>query len=118
MHRHFSAALLAATLALTLVACGREAPAPAGPAPLTRPVVTLNVQTGPVLVPRTLIVERGGLPGVFVLNPDGVTRFRLVRTGHTRDGRVEIVSGLSGDETLVAGELNDVRDGSAVTPTR
>jgi hypothetical protein len=118
MHRHLSAALIAATLMLSLAACGREPTTPATPAPLARPVVVLTAQNGPVLIPRALIVERGGLPGVLVLNTENVARFRLVRTGHTRDDRVEIVSGLSGDETLVAGELNDVRDGSAVTPTR
>ena len=114
MFRVFPAALIAAILVLSLVACGREAPAPATAAPLARPVVTLTAKDSTVLVPRALIVERGGLPGVFVLNADGIARFRLVRTGHGRDSRVEIVSGLSGEETLVAGDLGEVRDGSAI----
>jgi hypothetical protein len=77
MFRVFPAALIAAILALSLAACGRDAPAPSAPAPLARPVVTLAAKDGTVLVPRALIVERGGLPGVFVLNADGTARFRL-----------------------------------------
>ncbi len=115
MRPFIPAVLIAACLALVLSGCGRDTPAPAAAAPLARPVLTLTASTGAVLIPRALIVERGGLPGVFVLNADGIARFQLVRTGHGRDGRVEVVSGLTGTETLVAGDLNDVRDGSPVT---
>ena len=112
------ATLIVAAFAFSLAACGREAPAPATQEPLSRAVVTLNTKENTVMVPRTLLVERGGLAGVFVLNNEGVARFRLVRSGHSRDNRVEIVSGLIGNETLVAGNLADVHDGSAITPIK
>jgi len=104
---------LAITTVLLLIACGRE-PAPvAAPAPLSRPVVTLQPATR-IQVPRSLIVERNGLSGVFVLTADKAARFRLVRLGEARGGTVEIVSGLSGGETLVAGDLGELRDGSII----
>ena len=38
----------------------------------------------------------------------------MVRTGKNVNGRIEILSGLSGSETLVTGDLRDVHDGSPV----
>jgi multidrug efflux pump subunit AcrA (membrane-fusion protein) len=37
----------------------------------------------------------------------------MVRTGKSYDGRVEVLSGLAGDEVLVTG---DVHDGSPIQP--
>lgn len=102
---------------------------------LTRPVLTLAVPRADarVLVPSAALVTRGGIPGVFVLQestpfPPGArdaagtvlpeARFRMVKTGKTVDHRVEILSGLSGDEVLVLGELSEVRDGSPVAVKR
>lgn len=109
----FAVFLVALTL---LVACGRK-PAPPGAAlpGLDRPLLTLDVKSsGRILIPQAALVERGGLPGVFVLGADNQARFRMVRPGKTGNGRVEILSGLSGDETLVLGDLHEVHDGSPI----
>ena len=100
---------------LVLAACGKKTPEPAPPAALARPVLTLDAKTGRVLVPPSVLIERGGIPGVFVLTEVNQARFRMVRTGKIVNGRVEILSGLGGGEILVAGDLHDVRDGSLVT---
>lgn len=99
-----------------LVACDRNTPPAEPPAALARPLLTLSAQTGRVLIPETAVLVRGGVPGVLVVNPERQARFRMVRTGKAHNGRVEILSGLRGDETLVTGDLADVRDGSIVTP--
>ena len=99
---------------LLLAACGKKAAEPAAPAPLARPVVMPDAKAGRVLVPQSALVERGGVPGVFVLTEDKQARFRMVRTGKIVNDRVEILSGLSGSETLVAGDLRDVHDGSPI----
>lgn len=108
----FAVFLFAATL---LVACGRKPAPPVAAIPaLDRPLLALDVKSsGRILVPQAALVERGGIPGVFVLSADQA-RLRMVRPGKTANGRVEILSGLGGDETLVLGDLHDVHDGSPI----
>lgn len=107
-----------ATLAL-VGACGEPPTAtpPVSLPTLTLPQMTLSVKADAasnVFVPRAALVTRGGIPGVFV-RQDNLARFRMVRVGATRGERVEIVSGLRGDETLVLGDLGAVHDGSPLT---
>jgi hypothetical protein len=111
---------LASLFILLLVAtgCGKKEPPMAPATALSRPVVTLTLHNGRVLAPQAAITERGAIPGVFVLDPQQTARFRMVRTGKTADGRVEVLSGLTGDETLVTGDLRDIRDGSPVVAVR
>lgn len=100
---------------LALAAC--HAPPPAAPPalpPLARPVIVLPADNGPVRIPTAAIVDLGGIPGVYVLNADRVARFRMVRAGKDAGGRVEVLSGLTGGETLVGGDLRDVHDGSPI----
>lgn len=86
--------------------------------PLERPVrdVTAEVD-GLLAVPQSAVVRRGGLPGVFVLL-EGLARFQVVRTGHRQGGKVEVLSGLSGGDVVVTGDLEMVRDGTPVTVKR
>jgi len=77
------------------------------PAAATRPALS---------VPAAALVRRGGLDGVFVLDASGVARFRLVKTGERLVGRVEILAGLFGGETLVLGDLSPLYDGMRVHP--
>ena len=109
--------LTALALAALLVLAGCSDKAPPEPQPLTalmRPVLTLNITSGRVLIPQLALTERGGIPGVFVLEDDAIARFRMVRVGKANGGQVEILAGLTGTETLVLGELRDVRDGSLI----
>ncbi len=104
-------------LLLLLTACGAPPPpASAPPLPrLERPTLAVPAPgTQNILIPRTALVDRAGLPGVFVLNADGQARFRLVRPGKTYGDNIEILSGLRGGETLVVGDLGAVRDGSPI----
>lgn len=94
--------------------CGKKAAEPAPIAALVHPVLTLDAKAGRVLLPQSVLVERGGVPGVFVLTEENHARFRMVRTGKTVNDRVEILSGLRGNEILVAGDLHGVSDGSPI----
>lgn len=110
---------IALLLVLTLPGCRKqpEVPPPSLPR-VARPVLSLDAAPGERLkikIPRQALVERGGIPGVFVLSTAGEARFRLVRAGRTGDAYVEILSGLQGSETLVLGDLSAVHDGSPVT---
>lgn len=102
-------------LAMTLLGCTDKAPSPpaAGPS-LSRPILNIESRAGRLLIPTSAMVERGGVPGVFVLTPQGQARFRMIRSGKIVNGRAEVLSGLDGNETLVAGDLRDVHDGSVI----
>lgn len=113
--QRIASALLAG---LILTACNEKSPATPPSLPrLERPTMTLGVKSGEALkikIPRAALVERGGLPGVFVLSAAREARFRLVRPGRVTDAQAEILSGLHGDETLVLGDLAAVHDGSPI----
>ncbi|QUS40019.1 efflux RND transporter periplasmic adaptor subunit [Tardiphaga alba] len=66
-----------------------------------------------MLVPREAVVRHGGLDGVFVVS-DGSARFRWLRTGRVIGDTIEVVSGLSGDERIVATPTDSIRDGASV----
>jgi hypothetical protein len=102
---------------LLLAACGKqELPSPRDT--LARPTLTLASRAGErVLIPRAALVERGGIPGVFVLH-EGEARFRMVKRAKEMGDRIEIQSGLDGNESLVLGDLGPVRDGSPITSAR
>jgi hypothetical protein len=106
-------------LGLPLAGCDKKPPeAPPSLPRVERPVLALNIAPGTTLrikIPRAALVERGGIPGVFVLNGAGEARFRLVRPGRTGEAQVEILSGLHGNETLVLGDLSAVHDGTPIT---
>ena len=66
-----------------------------------------------ISIPRAALTVRNGIPGVFVVT-NNEARFRMVRRGKIRRAKVEILSGLFGDENLIIGELKNVHDGSPV----
>ncbi len=66
-----------------------------------------------IMVPQDAVVRRGQVESVFVVD-EGRARLRLVRTGRTIDGAVEILSGLSGGERVVTVEAALLTDGLMV----
>ena len=61
-----------------------------------------------LLIPRTAVVERGQLQGVFVLGQDMVASLRYVTLGKPSGSTIEVLAGLQSGEVLVAkpGELD------------
>ncbi|MDO8703772.1 MAG: hypothetical protein Q7J84_02375 [Sulfuricaulis sp.] len=113
---HFFVAVIALAI-LPFAGCHKQPEVPPSLPHVQRPVLILNLKPGARLklpIPRQALVERGGIPGVFVLSATGEARFRMVRAGRTNDAQVEILSGLHGDETLVLGDLSAVHDGSPI----
>lgn len=67
-----------------------------------------------IAIPATALVRRAGIEGVFVLDGEGVARFRMVRSGERRDGRVEIQAGLEAGERYVAEGAERLSSGDRV----
>jgi hypothetical protein len=82
---------------------------------IARKIVTLpgSSSAQSISVPRSTLTYRDAVPGVFVLENDEA-RFRMVRTGKLGATRIEILSGLFGNEVLLLGDLDQVHDGSPV----
>jgi multidrug efflux pump subunit AcrA (membrane-fusion protein) len=67
-----------------------------------------------ISVPQTAIVQRGQLTGVYVVLDNGTAQFRIVTTGKSADGNVEILSGLSEGDEFVSADVSRVSDGAKV----
>jgi RND family efflux transporter MFP subunit len=66
-----------------------------------------------IVVPASAVVEMGQVRRVYVAD-NGVARSRLVSTGLSLDGRVEILSGLSAGETVIVEAPSTLADGSRI----
>lgn len=69
-----------------------------------------------VSVPAAALVERGGLPGVFVVNQDGRVYFRWLRLTERIEDQVIVVAGLDAGERVLAQVTPAVRDGMRLQP--
>ncbi|MFZ4629542.1 MAG: efflux RND transporter periplasmic adaptor subunit [Blastocatellia bacterium] len=67
-----------------------------------------------ILIPGSAVVRQGQLTGVFVVGEGGRTRLRLVTLGDEREGRREILSGLTPGERLVVESARIGREGVQV----
>ena len=96
------------------VTLGPDAARLARPGFLARVTFALGARENVLLVPASAIVAgTGGGAGVFVVT-DGVATRRIVETGLTSQGQVEIVAGLEAGETIVVAGANALRDGMQV----
>lgn len=70
-----------------------------------------------LLLPRALLVERGGLTGAFVLDANNRARFRWLRLGREWPRQVEVLAGLAPGERVVQGATaggGDLREGERI----
>jgi RND family efflux transporter MFP subunit len=59
-------------------------------------------QRDAVMVPRAAVLDRGQLQGVYVVGADRLIGLRFVTLGQTLGDQVEVLSGLSGGERVIA----------------
>ncbi|MBU1056433.1 MAG: efflux RND transporter periplasmic adaptor subunit [Proteobacteria bacterium] len=78
-----------------------------------RAVFPIGKSKSPV-VPRSAMVERGGLRGVFVVDNSNAAYFRWLRIGREWPDRVEVSAGLHVGERLVAKNDPTLRDGDKI----
>jgi len=74
-----------------------------------------DIEREVLIIPETAVVRRGQLDGVYLVPEDGIVRFRLVKTGGLSEaGQVEVLSGLSDGDQLVARDTEGVSEGVRV----
>ncbi len=73
----------------------------------------VGTETSPVIA-RTAVVERGGLRGVFVVNPEQKAHFRWLRFGREWPDRLQVQTGVSPGERIVAHSGALLHDGDIV----
>jgi RND family efflux transporter MFP subunit len=65
-------------------------------------------------VPASAVVKQGQLCGLFVVTPEGIARFRLIRTGRSLGDQVEVLSGLPEGSRFVVSPPPGLVDGGRV----
>lgn len=75
-----------------------------------------------ILIPSKVLVQRGQLQGVYVVNTNSsnqaIAVLRWVKTGQQRDGQVEIVSGLVTGDRIITSNIEQLSDGQAIEVMR
>ena len=68
-----------------------------------------------IRVPAAALAERAGITGVFVVDAQGIARYRMVRTGASEQDRVEIQSGLNPGDKVVVSNVGQLENGDKVS---
>lgn len=83
------------------------------PGMFARFTIAYAKHTDALLIPTQAIVNEDQRSSVYVVNNGEVT-LRQIETGIESDGRMEVLSGLTGDEQIVVVGQSTLRDGSKV----
>jgi RND family efflux transporter MFP subunit len=67
-----------------------------------------------IVIPQAAVVMREDQQTVYIVNKDNVAQQVLLSIGATDGGMLEILSGLSGGETIVVGGQNKLRQGAKI----
>lgn len=78
--------------------------------------IDLGGATPVVLVPKQAVFERGALTAVWIVDQNNIARMRLVKVGKTFGQQLEILSGLTAGEKIVAAATQQLRDGDRIEP--
>lgn len=55
-----------------------------------------------ILIPKSAVVPRGALSGVFAVGPDKIATLRYITVGNAVGDRVEVLSGISPNEVVIS----------------
>jgi RND family efflux transporter MFP subunit len=67
-----------------------------------------------LLAPRSAVVDKGQLSGLYIVDDKGVMTYRIVKLGQAHGDRVEILSGLRNNERIAIAGLDRAIDGGVV----
>jgi RND family efflux transporter MFP subunit len=74
-----------------------------------------GARTG-ITIPVSAIVERGDMPGVYLVDNDDIAHFRMVRTGRLLTDHIEIVAGLNAHDRIAVTNTTALRTGFRISP--
>ncbi len=74
-----------------------------------------KVKTGFVLIPKEAIVKNGQLSGVYTTSESNKALLRWLRLGRTYGDQVEVLSGLSADETYIISSEGKLFNGAKIS---
>jgi multidrug efflux pump subunit AcrA (membrane-fusion protein) len=69
-----------------------------------------------ILIPKSAIISRGQLQGIYVLDAYGTAGLRYITLGKTVDRQVEVLAGLQEGEKLVADPGERDYSGKRISP--
>ena len=67
-----------------------------------------------IAIPVSILIRRGQLVGVYVVDANHQAILRWVKTGKVQDERVEITSGLTEGDRIITSNLSQLNDGQEV----
>ena len=73
--------------------------------------IVYDIHTEALLVPRVSIIDDSVETAVFIVE-EGIAYRRVVDTGISRLGEIEVLSGLTGDEQVVVVGQTGLKDGA------
>jgi RND family efflux transporter MFP subunit len=79
--------------------------------------VKINIPVGKkeaITVPKSAIVQKGELTGVYAVDSENIISYRLVRTGNTHGENIEILSGLSDGDKIITVGTEKATDGGKI----
>ncbi len=76
--------------------------------------IVYDMHSDALQIPRSAIVEEAGQSSVYVIE-DNVAERRLIHTGYTDSGQIEVLEGLSDSETFVIVGQTGLKNGSKVS---
>jgi len=76
--------------------------------------IVSDVHTNALQIPRNAIIEEEGVSALFIVKDDKVIK-RIIQTGYSAGGMVEVLDGLADDETFVVLGQANLKDGTSIT---
>ncbi len=67
-----------------------------------------------LLVPERSVVRKGQLTGVYLVKDDGLVTYRIIKSGRTEAGLVEVLSGLREGDRIITGHIENAIDGGII----
>ena len=71
-----------------------------------------NLSDSGILIPKSALIKKGELTGIYTVSQSNTALLRWVRTGKTYGNNIEILSGLSTDEPFIVSATSKLTNGA------